>query len=444
MPFLAHNEFFNQSISLYIKKSINFVFKCKKRIHALQSYARLYPHHLTMSSNQLQRNTILFGAKGTYQIRDVIGQGGFGITYTAGATGDGMPESVAIKEFFPRDMCSRAPNGEDVVIDSVDKMGIINQLRTRFVKESQNIQNCDHPGIVKVLDTIEANGTAYMVMELVRGKTLKGYLSAYGALNSIEAARIILNVAYALRYLHNKKITHLDIKPDNIMISDDGTKITIIDFGLSRQFNDDGTSDSQIITAVSKGYAAPEMYLGSNQFSPESDVYSMGATLYKLVTGTTPPEPYALTDNMSALKFGSTVTPQIRRVVLASMTQDKKQRLKTTTDFIMMLNGKKPLPPVPPPPVPRPKKRGGMPAVILNILFLGLMVLAGFLVYDEWKFKWHKFNNFFQQDHVEYIMSMYGVCFMSFIGLVSRGRVFKTVIFILALLGFGLVFLNSL
>lgn len=397
-----------------------------------------------MSSNQLQQNTILFGAKGTYQIRGVIGQGGFGITYTAGATGYGMPECVAIKEFFPRDMCSRAPNGEDVVIDSIDKMAIINQLRTRFVKESQNIQNCNHPGIVKVLDTVEANGTAYMVMELVQGKTLKGYLNSVGVLSETEAARIVLNVAQALRYLHDKKITHLDIKPDNIMISDDGTKITIIDFGLSRQFNDDGTSDSQIITAVSKGYAAPEMYLGSNVFSPESDVYSLGATLYKLVTGNTPPEPYALTDGMDALKFNGSVSSWIRRVVLASMTQNKGKRLRTMTDFIMMLNGKTPDVLVPPRVPKKRKSKSNSVSIVLNILFVALIAVSAFLIYDEWKFKWHKFDNYFLQNHVEYIMSMVGVCFMSFIGFVSRGRKFKTWLFFITLAGFGFVFFNSI
>ena len=291
----------------------------------------------------LPRETLLFGDRGSYVIDSVIGRGGFGITYRAYATEDDMPEVVAVKEFFPKEMCSRSadPDSDDLIVNSPEKFDTVTKLRDRFIKESRNIQECDYPGIVKVLDTIECNGTAYMVMELVEGKSVKEMMQdsdlSNGRLPLETAANLITQLAYALDYLHSKNITHLDVKPDNLMISADDNRLVLIDFGLSRRFNSDGTSDSELLTALTKGYAAPEQYYGVTSFSPESDIYSMGATFYKILTGKTPPEPGKLRENPDLLSFPSYIPDNYCNAILSAMVLDNTERIDTAEAFLTIM-----------------------------------------------------------------------------------------------------------
>ena len=291
----------------------------------------------------MPRGTELYGARGTYVIDTVLGRGGFGITYRASASGYGLPRYVAIKEFFPKDLCSRLISEEsyDMIIDEPENFENITKLRDRFVKESRNIEECNSSGIVKVLDTIESYGTAYMVMELIEGQTLKQLMDSYsrtGGLPLGKAENIIRQLARSLMYLHSQHITHLDVKPDNLMVNDADGRVVLIDFGLSRRFNADGSSDSQVLTAISKGYAPPEQYIGINTFSPESDIYSMGATFYKLLTGKTPPEPHVLEEDPGNLRFDSAIPNNYRLAILAAMEYDRRDRIKRAEDFLDVLD----------------------------------------------------------------------------------------------------------
>jgi len=406
-----------------------------------------------MSQNPLPKDTILFGDKGTYQIEQVIGHGGFGITYRAAATGSGLPDQVAIKEFFPKEMCARTAGTYDVIINSIDKIDTINQLRDRFVKESRNIQTCNHPSIVKVLDTIEMNGTAYMVMELIKGCTLKEYQSSLSTLSPGLASKIILEAAFALKYIHDKKITHLDVKPDNIMVTIDLSRVVLIDFGLSRQFREDGSSDSQVLAAVSKGYAAPEQYYGITRFSPESDIYSLGATLYKLVTGKTPPEPRILVDNPSALQIPAAIPAEIGNTIRAAMVHDRKNRLQSADQFIDMLKGKNAVTPPVPTKLPEYKDndvdddnpRSDMAVkFIFNIVLAAIIGIAAFYIKDNWSMKWQKFNYFFHQTNSEFIMSLAGICGVAIVGIIARSRAFKIAVTLISAIALAGLLVNTL
>lgn len=402
-----------------------------------------------MSQNPLPKDTILFGEKGSYQIEHVIGHGGFGITYRASATGQDLPAEVAVKEFFPKDMCNRTDGTYEVIIDNLENIPLINQLRDRFIKESRNLQECDHPCIVKVIDTIEMNGTAYMVMELIKGYTLKEYLTKNGVMSPGLATKMIMEVAKALRYIHSKRITHLDIKPDNIMTSEDLSRVVLIDFGLSRQYKEDNSSDSQILTAVSKGYAAPEQYYGITRFSPESDIYSLGATLYKLVTGVTPPEPRVLEENPDALKIPEAIPSAIQSTIRAAMVYNRRDRLQSADDYINLLNGMTSIPPLPDDDDvdddDNDDSRSKMVTkIVFNIILVAIIGIAAFYIKDNWNIKWQKFDYLFHQKNSEFIMCLAGVCGLSFIALLARSRAFKVTITIICAIALAGLLINTL
>lgn len=408
-----------------------------------------------MIQNDLPKDTILFGALGSYCIEDVLGRGGFGITYKASALGDNLPEYVAIKEFFPKNMCSRSldPDSLDVIIDSVEQFDNINKLRVRFIKESRNIEQCNHSSIVRVIDTIECNGTAYMVMELIEGRTLKQLLTQRNRPLSYEqASTIVTKIADALSYLHSKKITHLDIKPDNIMITDNGKRVVLIDFGLSRQFNNDGSSDSEILTAVSKGYASPEQYMGIKRFSPQSDIYSLGATFYKLITGETPPEPYDLRENPSLLVFPPDIPYNYRRVIELAMKYDSAQRPRTADDFLGIMNGGKKVKQAPvtitDPDVTEediddvPNEHTGI-KVFLSLLLLGIIGLCTVAVLAAQNDTHYRHTALFNIDKLKYVIGMCTAGALAIIGLLSSGYKTKLTLFLVSLLGAGLLFANA-
>ena len=418
-----------------------------------------------MREQELAKDTLLFGNLGSYVIEEVIGRGGFGVTYRASSTGVDLPSYVAIKEFFPRNMCSRTldPDSFDLVIDSPDKFEMITQLRDRFIKESRNVEACNHPGIVRVFETIECNGTAYMVMELIEGQSVKQIVDQYkdaGMTMPPEMAEnIIRQLASSLHYLHNKHMTHLDVKPDNLMLA--GNRVVLIDFGLSKQFNDDGSSDSQVLTALSKGYAPPEQYIGITSFSPESDVYSLGATFYKLLTGSTPPEPYALQEKPNSLVFEPSLPYNYKLAVHAAMELNRKKRIDSAYTFVEIIEkGAKALgnaqkrfadvtkdsgkpvvqdepyhktiraedivPDIPSVPVKikyRKPNRGIK--WFFNFLLIAIIALSVFEFSEQIEHGRNHYYRLFHQDKIELLLSYIGVIFVSITGLLARSLIVK-------------------
>ena len=242
--------------------------------------------------------TMLRGKKRDYRIDRVLGQGTFGITYLAytkvtvdGDLGKLQPEiPVAVKEFFMGDINGR----EGSTVTTGGSGELFDKYRHKFARESANLANLNHANIVKVVETFEANGTSYYVMEYCGGGSLDARIAECGGLPQGEALRYFGQIASALSYMHGRRMLHLDLKPGNVMLRTDGEAV-LIDFGLSKQFTDDGEPESSTtIGGGTPGYASLEQANyneddGDGKLPVTMDVYSLGATLYKMLTGKRPP-----------------------------------------------------------------------------------------------------------------------------------------------------------
>lgn len=234
---------------------------------------------------QLTIGTLLHG--GSYKIEKVLGQGSFGITYLAEHTNLGR--KVAIKEFFMKDLNSR---GEDGSITGMTDGSLSQNYCVKFQKEAINLSRLDHPNIVRVTDSFSENGTVYYVMDFIEGQNLNDYIKSH-YIDEAEAVSIIKSVADALIYMHEEKhMLHLDLKPGNVMRRNSDGHISLIDFGLSKHFSEDGQPEtSTTIGLGTAGYAPIEQgnKAKNGEFRPTIDVYALGATFYKLLTRETPP-----------------------------------------------------------------------------------------------------------------------------------------------------------
>ena len=242
-----------------------------------------------MTMQALQPNSTLQGGK--YRIIEKLGQGGFGITYLAENTL--LLGKVAIKEFFFKEYCNRDDSTSRVTIPTSGNREIVERFKQKFIKEARTIFSLNHPNIVRILDVFEENGTAYYVMDYIEGESLGDMVKRRGAIPEAEALGYVKDAASALEYIHSKNINHLDIKPGNLVLRHDDGKVLVIDFGVAKQY-DLATSQGTTTTPVciSPGYSPMEQYSknGVQTFSPQSDVYALAATLFKLLTGNTPPE----------------------------------------------------------------------------------------------------------------------------------------------------------
>ena len=237
---------------------------------------------------QLKSGSLLQGGK--YKIEKVLGQGGFGITYLA--IQELLDRKVCIKEFFFKEYCERDEATSHVTLGTQSNREMVERFMNKFLKEARTISQLHHPNIIQIYDIFKENNTAYYVMEYIEGESLADMVKWQGALPEIKAVEYIRQTATALECIHLRSINHLDVKPSNIMVRKEEDKVVLIDFGLSKQYDVQGAQTSTTPVGISQGYAPMEQYNagGVSTFSPQSDIYSLGATFYKLVTGTTPPQ----------------------------------------------------------------------------------------------------------------------------------------------------------
>ncbi len=218
-----------------------------------------------------------------YQIKAVLGQGAFGITYLARDVN--LNRMVAIKEFLPGQYAMR--DGDDTVRPVSEEM----QDRfkwglERFIEEARILDQFDHPNIVRVMNTFEANNTAYMVMRYEQGVSLKEILVRQKFLDESDLLNILFPILDGLELMHDAGYVHRDIKPSNIFVRTDGTPV-LLDFGSARQSMQIETHT--LTSLVSPGYAPIEQYVSkSDKQGPWTDIYGMAATLYRTVTGVAP------------------------------------------------------------------------------------------------------------------------------------------------------------
>ncbi|MBO7067919.1 MAG: protein kinase [Bacteroidaceae bacterium] len=248
-----------------------------------------------MLSQSLKEGSLL--QEGKYRIERSLGQGGFGITYLA--IQDILDRKVAIKEFFFRDYCERDGDTSHVTLGTQSNKETVERFLGKFIKEARTISKLHHPAIISIYDIFRENGTAYYVMEYIEGESLGDMVKRRGALPQAEALSYIRSVGDALTYIHQRNINHLDVKPSNIMLRRMDNQIVLIDFGVAKQYDEqtkEGTTTTPV--GISHGYSPAEQYKknGVQTFSPQSDVYALAATLFKLLTGQTPPEATEIPD----------------------------------------------------------------------------------------------------------------------------------------------------
>lgn len=297
-------------------------------------------NNLKMSGNVYKSEVLPCGTMlqgGKYVITEKLGQGGFGITYLGKHVE--LESKVAIKEFFFKQFCERDIITSSVTVPTEGNRGLVEAFRRKFVKEARTINKLSHRSIVHVSDVFSENGTSYYVMDYINGNSLSSVLAERGAMSEADAIKVIDQVADALSYVHSRRINHLDIKPANIMIENVTGRIVLIDFGVSKLY-DSETGEATTSTPVGRtdGYSPLEQYEdgGVNSFSPQSDIYALGATLYKMITGITPPS--ALRLSGGGKMDWSGVSSSMVRVIQASMQQEKNKRPATVAEFQKLLH----------------------------------------------------------------------------------------------------------
>lgn len=256
-----------------------------------------------MTSAQQHRSALAAGYQLLwYRIESILGQGGFGITYLAVDTN--LDQEVAIKEFLPAAVASREQDSslQPVSDDHADtyEWGL-----DRFLSEAQTLAKFRHPSIVRVVSVFEENNTAYMVMEYEKGESLEDALKFRHIEGEAALLRTLFPLLDGLALVHEIGFIHRDIKPENIFIRDDGVPV-LIDFGSARQAF--GTATQTLTSLVTPGYAPFEQYHAAKDTEkqgPWTDIYALGATLYRAVTGREPPN--SLSRASAAIEGGEDV-----------------------------------------------------------------------------------------------------------------------------------------
>ena len=282
-----------------------------------------------------------------YVVGKVLGFGGFGVTYIA--WDNKLEQRVAIKEYLPGEFSTRMPGHTQVSVFSGDKAEQFADGMHQFVEEARRLaQFQDEPGIVTVYDSFEENSTAYIVMEYLEGEPLTDRLKRDGKIQEDEAVAMLLPLMNSLQAIHEAGILHRDIAPDNIFLTADG-QVKLIDFGAARYAT---TSHSRSLTVIIKpGYSPEEQYRSRGDQGPHTDVYALGATLYKMITGVTPPDAMERrtkyeTQNKDILvppqKYASGLSLARRNAILNAMNVRIEDRTPDVASLIKELNADPP------------------------------------------------------------------------------------------------------
>ncbi|MBE6342143.1 MAG: DUF1566 domain-containing protein [Lentimicrobiaceae bacterium] len=283
---------------------------------------------------QLKQGTLL--QNGKYRIERFISNGGFGCTYEALHTM--FDEKVAIKEFFVKDYCNRDENTSHVTVGTQGKKPLVDKLKRKFIEEAKVLYKMKHQGIVRVKDIFEENGTAYYVMDYIEGKSLRDIVTIKGPLSESLSLKYIREVSEALAYVHSQNRLHLDIKPGNIMI-DENDKAILIDFGTSKQYDEESGENTSTLIGKTPGYAPLEQ-MGNElvQFYPATDIYSLGATLYNMLTGITPLSATLLASGEELDEMPNTISLKTRQTIEISMQLNRKKRPQSIDEFLKLLD----------------------------------------------------------------------------------------------------------
>ena len=290
---------------------------------------------------ELSNGTVLRGQTYSYRIERMLGSGTFGITYLAVVSDGAGPMNgmlrVCVKEFYMHDINGR--NGSEVTCSSSD--GMFSEYRRKFMREAENLASINHPHIIHVLEAFEQNNTVYYVMEFVAGGSLDSFICNQGRMDEASALKCLAGIAEGLQYMHSQKMLHLDLKPANVMLKTDGSPV-LIDFGLSKQYNEKGEPESSTkVGSGTPGYAPVEQanYRDGHEFPVTMDVYALGGTLFKMLTGERPPEAsMVLNDGLPVdLLQRCGVSKATIAAIMGAMAPIVKQRTPDVASFVKAL-----------------------------------------------------------------------------------------------------------
>ena len=277
----------------------------------------------------------------TYQIEKILGVGGFGITYLVRELNLG--KLYAIKELLPDGIAIRQGGETTVMARSTSDQDNFDATRKYFISEAQVLAGMSHPAVVSVHRLMEANGTCYMVMDYVEGDTLGDHLKKRGGVLSgaDEFKQIFYPLMSGLEILHDQGIIHRDIKPGNIMVKPDGSPV-LLDFGAATQVQSKTMTITQMLSA---GYSPFEQYTSRAKQGPYTDIYALGATMLKCITGEKPDDASdrvygdAYQSLLETSKYVTTYGSSILSAVDASLQMDASQRPKNIAEWWAVMSG---------------------------------------------------------------------------------------------------------
>lgn len=291
----------------------------------------------------LSKGNILKSPELSYKVEEVLGSGGFGITYKVSA--DVMQGNIpihtffAVKEHFLSDCCERSDGA--IVLVSKTQNDTYNDSLADFKAEAIRLNELSglHKGIVRVNEVFNANNTVYYVMEYLNGKSIRKEVKDNGPYSEKDALSLIREIAGAISFLHEERITHLDIKPDNIILhtfpNEESPYPVLIDFGLAKHYDKEGKATSTIrVQGCSEGYSPVEQYVRIDRFSPTADIYALGATLFFMLTGKDPIIASDITEDFILSHIPNEVSDNTRKAIMGAMRKEKNDRTKSVDNFL--------------------------------------------------------------------------------------------------------------
>lgn len=295
---------------------------------------------MTHDTYALPKGTILHGKSFVYQIDNVLGQGSFGITYLASIKINGALGSidanvkVTVKEFFMANFNGR----QGCTVTSGSQDGMYGYYKHKFTQEAINLSKLHHPNIVNVLEAFEENNTVYYAMEYIDGGSLDKKIEQNQKLSEEQCMELTKQIGSAVSFMHDNMMLHLDLKPSNIMLKQNGDAV-LIDFGLSKQYTENG--EPETLTKVgggTPGYAPLEQisYRDGKGFPVTMDVYALGGTMYKMLTGVRPPEASDILEDGFPLQelTNRNVSEHTAVVIAKAMMPKRSERYQSVMDMI--------------------------------------------------------------------------------------------------------------